>query len=143
MPKRKKAEENQIEDILNEWDLNNIQLNNQYDSDVDFYSGDSDGASTSMDSIFGEVDSSANSFSIDFSDEHGINDLFAPVRKAKQVQIKNAKDLKEKGFIRIANSNYVIQKSTRDLWTLRKDADGKFIVEQLFEDEEEPLKDTF
>ena len=142
MERKKRAQKDRIEETLNEWDFNNIHLSGQYDVDIDFFSGDADGAATSLDSILDEDIVLGNDFSIDFSDEQGINDLFNPVRKAKTFKVKNAKELNQKGFMRIANSEFLIHKSTRDLWTLRKDGTG-FIVEQLFEDEEEPLKDTF
>ena len=34
----------------------------------------------------------------------------------------------------------LIHKSTTDLWALKKEADGKFYIERLFDDNGEPLK---
>ena len=34
----------------------------------------------------------------------------------------------------------LIHKSTDDLWSYSKDADGNFLVSRLFDDEGEPLK---
>jgi hypothetical protein len=44
-----------------------------------------------------------------------------------------------RNFVRIS-SDTLVHKSNNDLWTLRKEADGKFYVERLFDDNGEPLK---
>jgi hypothetical protein len=44
-----------------------------------------------------------------------------------------------KNFMRIS-SETLVHKSDKELWTLRKEADGKFYVERLFDDNGEPLK---
>ena len=41
-------------------------------------------------------------------------------------------------FLKVAN-NALIQKSTRDLWSLKQDATG-FVIERLFDDAGDPLK---
>ena len=43
------------------------------------------------------------------------------------------------GFIRTAE-DMLIHKSDRDLWSLRKDADGSFYVERMFDETGAPLK---
>lgn len=43
------------------------------------------------------------------------------------------------GFRRIS-AETLIHKSNNDLWTLKKEADGKFYIERLFDDNGEPLK---
>ena len=42
-------------------------------------------------------------------------------------------------FLRVAN-NTLIHKATKDLWSFEKDADGKFTVERLYDDNGNPLK---
>jgi len=44
-----------------------------------------------------------------------------------------------KSFTRLS-SETLVHKSTTDLWTLKKEADGKFYIERLFDDNGEPLK---
>jgi len=44
-----------------------------------------------------------------------------------------------KGFRRIS-SETLVNKSSNDLWTLKKEADDKFYIERLFDDNGEPLK---
>ncbi len=44
-----------------------------------------------------------------------------------------------KNFTRVA-SETLVHKSSNDLWSLRKEADGKFYIERLFDDNGEPLK---
>jgi len=44
-----------------------------------------------------------------------------------------------KGFTRIS-AETLVHKSNAELWTLRKEADGKFYIERLFDDNGEPLK---
>ena len=46
-------------------------------------------------------------------------------------------DLSE--FLKVANGA-LVHKSTKDLWSYSKDADGNFLVSRLFDDEGEPLK---
>ena len=42
-------------------------------------------------------------------------------------------------FIRLS-SDMLIHKSDRDLWALKKEGDGSFFIERLFDDNGEPLK---
>jgi hypothetical protein len=42
------------------------------------------------------------------------------------------------GFVRLSNDT-LIHKSDRDLWTIKKEADG-IVVERLFDDDGKPLK---
>ena len=42
-------------------------------------------------------------------------------------------------FLKVA-SGALVHKSTKDLWSYSKDADGNFLVSRLFDDEGEPLK---
>jgi hypothetical protein len=43
------------------------------------------------------------------------------------------------GFIRTAE-DMLVHKSNRDLWSLRKDGNGEFYVERMFDDAGAPLK---
>jgi hypothetical protein len=43
------------------------------------------------------------------------------------------------GFLRVS-SNLLIHKSTNDLWSVSKTADGAFEVNRLFDDDGSPLK---
>jgi hypothetical protein len=51
--------------------------------------------------------------------------------------VASVKDLKS--FVRVS-AETLVHKSTNDLWSLRKEADGKFYVERLFDDNGEPLR---
>jgi hypothetical protein len=42
-------------------------------------------------------------------------------------------------FVRLS-SDTLIHKSDRDLWALKKEADGNYFIERLFDDNGEPLK---
>lgn len=42
------------------------------------------------------------------------------------------------GFIRVADDT-LVNKSTKDLWSLRKEGEG-FVIERLFQENGEPLK---
>jgi hypothetical protein len=42
-------------------------------------------------------------------------------------------------FIRLS-SEQLIHKSQRDLWSLKREADGSYFIERLFDDNGEPLK---
>lgn len=42
-------------------------------------------------------------------------------------------------FVRMS-SEQLIHKSNRDLWALKKEADGSFFIERLFDDNGTPLK---
>lgn len=44
------------------------------------------------------------------------------------------------GFLRVSN-DLLVHKSTRDLWSVSKTADGAFEVSRLFDDDGSPLKD--
>jgi hypothetical protein len=44
-----------------------------------------------------------------------------------------------KPFIRIS-SDTLVHKSDKDLWALKKEADGAFYIERLFDDNGEPVK---
>lgn len=53
------------------------------------------------------------------------------------IRVSSLGDLTQ--FLKRADGK-LIHKSTNDLWSYSKDADGNFLVERLFDDEGEPLK---
>jgi hypothetical protein len=52
-------------------------------------------------------------------------------------RVASVADLKP--FVRVSTET-LIHKSQRDLWTIRKESDGQFYIERLFDDNGEPLK---
>lgn len=59
--------------------------------------------------------------------------LVTPVRR----KVASVSDLKP--FMRVS-SEMLVHKSQRDLWALKKQADGTYFIERLFDDTGEPLK---
>jgi hypothetical protein len=59
------------------------------------------------------------------------------VNTATRKVVASMSDLRT--FTRIS-SETLVHKSNNDLWSLRKEADGKFYIERLFDDNGEPLK---
>lgn len=81
---------------------------------------------------------------IQMTGHSGLDDLFrrekhllSPHKTASRKKVATLKDLS--GFVRIA-SNTLIHKSEKDLWELKKNADGSFFIERLFDDDGNPLK---
>ena len=58
-------------------------------------------------------------------------------KMAFPIRVASLGDLTQ--FLKRADGK-LIHKSTNDLWSYSKDADGNFLVERLFDDEGEPLK---
>lgn len=54
-----------------------------------------------------------------------------------RVKVASLRDLA--GFVRLS-AETLIHKSDRDLWALKKEADGNFFIERLFDDNGAPLK---
>ena len=70
----------------------------------------------------------------------GIDALFAQqpqLVEGRRKMVATMGDLRP--FMRIS-AETLIHKSTTDLWALKKEADGKFYIERLFDDNGEPLK---
>ncbi len=62
----------------------------------------------------------------------------APVLpKSSRLRLASVKQLAP--FMRVS-SDTLIHKSNRDLWALRKESDGAFYIERLFNDNGQPLK---
>ena len=62
--------------------------------------------------------------------------LVAPT-KPKRMRVASLQQLV--GFQRIS-ADTLIHKSDRDLWALKKEGDGRFFIERLFDDNGQPLK---
>lgn len=70
----------------------------------------------------------------------GFDELFkreSHILSPYRVKVASLKDLQ--GFIRLSTDT-LIHKSDRDLWALKKEADGNYFIERLFDDNNEPLK---
>ena len=79
---------------------------------------------------------------IQVSGSSGIDALFSqnptlvtPTRGRRRVA--SLQDLK--GFVRVS-ADTLIHKSQKDLWALKKEGDGHFYIERLFDDSGEPIK---
>lgn len=57
--------------------------------------------------------------------------------KMGRTKVASMQDLKP--FIRLS-AETLIHKSDRELWALKKEADGSFFIERLFDDNGDPLK---
>jgi hypothetical protein len=78
--------------------------------------------------------------SIEVSSATGIDALFKrepQLVRASQVRVASVQDLKP--FMRLSEDT-LIHKSNRDLWALKKESDGSFVIERLFDDNGQPLK---
>lgn len=60
-----------------------------------------------------------------------------PVKKAKRIRVSSVGDLTQ--FLKVAEGT-LIHKSTKDLWSFKKDADGSIVVERMFDSSGNPLK---
>lgn len=79
---------------------------------------------------------------ISMSGETGLDALFAReahILKPHQSRRKVASMEDLKGFQR-QSAETLVHKSERDLWALKKEADGQYFIERLFDDLGEPLK---
>jgi len=54
-----------------------------------------------------------------------------------RTKVASIRDLS--GFVRLS-SETLIHRSDRDLWALKKEADGSYFIERLFDDNGSPLK---
>lgn len=63
--------------------------------------------------------------------------ILKPLPKGSRVRVASVQQLD--GFVRLS-AETLIHKSDRDLWSLRKEADGQYYIERLFDDNGEPLK---
>lgn len=62
--------------------------------------------------------------------------MLKPLQKSARVRVASVGELKP--FTRLS-AETLIHKSDRDLWAIRKEADG-FYIERLFDDNGQPLK---
>jgi len=68
-------------------------------------------------------------------DLHGMAEMVKG--KTATFRVASLGDLTQ--FLKVADGT-LVHKSTKDLWSFNKDADGNFLVSRLFDDEGEPLK---
>lgn len=57
--------------------------------------------------------------------------------KTGRTKVASIQDLS--GFVRLS-ADTLIHRSNKDLWALKKEADGNYFVERLFDDNGEPIK---
>ena len=57
--------------------------------------------------------------------------------KTGRTKVASIKDLHN--FVRLS-SDTLIHRSDRDLWALKREGDGNYFIERLFDDKGEPLK---
>lgn len=71
----------------------------------------------------------------------GIDALFArePQMITPPARVRVASLQQLSGFHRLS-ADTLIHKSDRDLWSIRKDADGALMIERMFDDNGTPLK---
>jgi len=75
---------------------------------------------------------------IEVSGATGIDALFRREKRTpKRVKVATLRDLHP--FLRLS-SDTLIHKSDRDLWALKKEGNGDYFIERLFDDNGEPLK---
>jgi hypothetical protein len=80
---------------------------------------------------------------IEVSGASGLDSLFEREKhiltphKTGRSKVASIKDLHN--FVRLS-SDTLIHRSERDLWALKKEGDGNFYIERLFDDQGEPLK---
>ena len=71
----------------------------------------------------------------------GLDALFSRepqlVQPAKKVRLASINQLQP--FVRLS-ADTLIHKSNRDLWAIKKEADGSMVIERMFDDSGAPLK---
>lgn len=63
--------------------------------------------------------------------------MLKPLQKAARVRVASVGQLQP--FTRLS-AETLIHKSNRDLWSIKKEGDGQFYIERLFDDNGQPLK---
>ena len=63
--------------------------------------------------------------------------ILRPHERSARVRVASVGQLQ--GFTRLS-AETLIHKSDHDLWSLKKEADGQFYIERLFDDNGNPLK---
>lgn len=79
---------------------------------------------------------------VEVSGSPGLDALFkreAHILKPPTMRTKVASVAALKPFIRLS-SDTLVHKSNRDLWALKKEADGSYFIERLFDDNGDPIK---
>lgn len=99
-------------------------------NDFDFNLGDMTGSASGLDAFFNEEPSIVTPLAPQSSPLQAPKVASEPA-PTKRVKVASLSDLG--GFVRIAEDQ-LINKSTQDLWSLRKSDDGDFYIERMFED---------
>lgn len=63
--------------------------------------------------------------------------ILRPHKASGRKKVASVGDLRP--FVRLS-ADTLIHKSERDLWSLKKEADGQYFIERLFDDNGEPIK---
>jgi len=77
---------------------------------------------------------------IEMTSAVGLDALFqreTHILNVARVKVASLKDIHN--FIRLS-SDTLVHKSTRDLWALKKEGDGNYFIERLFDDNGDPIK---
>jgi len=59
------------------------------------------------------------------------------VPEPERMRVASVEQLK--GFSRVA-SDTLVRKSERDLWSLKQDDEGEWVIERLYDDNDNPIK---
>lgn len=73
----------------------------------------------------------------------GLDALFAReanILKPHATGRRKVASMKDLAGFRRNSAETLVHKSERDLWALKKEADGQYFIERLFDDSGEPLK---
>lgn len=79
---------------------------------------------------------------VEVSGSPGLDALFkreAHILSPRPMRMKVASVSSLKPFIRLS-ADTLVHKSDRDLWALKKEADGSYFIERLFDDNGDPIK---
>lgn len=126
------------------FDVGQIDLSGSADIDSFLTTKGGDGGSHTTSSLLQKIDiPTSEGFevgSLETQPAPGIDALFNPqpqVVTAHRRRVASMQDLL--GYTRIS-AETLINRSKNDLWALKKEADGNFYIERLFDDNGSPLK---
>lgn len=129
---------------MKDFDLSTIDLSPASDMDRLLSASGSDvQGETTQQPILQRLEvASANFEGIQVTGSSGLDALFQEQPQlvnpsGRRKRIASLQDLA--GFTRIS-AETLVHKSNNDLWALKKESDGKFYIERLFDDNGEPLK---
>ena len=79
---------------------------------------------------------------VEVTGSSGLDSLFkreASILEPRPMRMKVASVSALKPFLRLS-ADTLVHKSDRDLWALKKEADGSYFIERLFDDNGDPIK---